>query len=45
MQILKLSINGILKEFLVEEHAMISSVLRDQAGLTGTKIGSTEYQR
>ncbi|MFI5150008.1 MAG: molybdopterin-dependent oxidoreductase [Bacteroidia bacterium] len=39
MKSLKLYINGIQKEFLVEEHATLSSVIRDQSMLTGTKVG------
>ncbi|MGP8215113.1 MAG: molybdopterin-dependent oxidoreductase [Bacteroidia bacterium] len=39
MQVVKLILNGIHKEFLINEHATLSSLLREQAGLTGTKTG------
>ncbi|CAG0962213.1 MAG: molybdopterin-dependent oxidoreductase [Bacteroidetes bacterium] len=39
MQKINLTINGRKHELLVGEHEMLSSVIRDKAGLTGTKIG------
>src|ERR1017187_6048828 len=39
MEKLQLTINGKKHTVLVEEHAMLSSVIREQIGLTGTKIG------
>ena len=39
MKVLKLNINGTKHELLVGEHEMLSSVIREKIGLTGTKIG------
>lgn len=39
MRILKLKINGVSREILVEEHESLASVLRERLNLTGTKIG------
>ncbi len=39
MKQLTLNINGARHDMLVDEHAMLSTVIRDQIGLTGTKIG------
>ncbi len=39
MKILKLNVNGKQHEVLVEEHEMLSHVIREKVGLTGTKIG------
>ncbi len=39
MKQLKLTINGKQIELLVGEHEMLSSVIREKAGFTGTKIG------
>ena len=39
MERIKLKINGKQHELLVESHEMLSAVLRDKIGLTGTKIG------
>ncbi len=39
MQVLKLTINGKKHELLVDEHEMLSKVIREKVGLTGTKIG------
>ena len=39
MQVLKLTINGKKHELLVGAHEMLSKVIREKVGLTGTKIG------
>ncbi len=39
MKILTLTINGVQYELLADDHEMLSSVIRNKAGLTGTKIG------
>ncbi len=39
MKQIKLKINGKQHEFLVNDHEMLSNVIREKAGLTGTKIG------
>src|ERR1039457_3127765 len=39
MKHIKLKINGKQHEFLVNDHEMLSNVIREKAGLTGTKIG------
>jgi 4-hydroxybenzoyl-CoA reductase alpha subunit len=39
MQQLKLKINGKQYHLLVEDHEMLSHVIREKAGLTGTKVG------
>lgn len=39
MRQLKLKINGKQYELLVDSHEMLSSLIRDKIGLTGTKIG------
>ena len=42
MQQISLQINGRQFHFLVEEHEMLSDVIRERAGLTGTKTGCSE---
>ena len=42
MQILKLTVNGKRYEVPAEAHEMLSSVLRERIGLTGTKIGCSQ---
>ncbi|TAL57376.1 MAG: 2Fe-2S iron-sulfur cluster binding domain-containing protein [Bacteroidetes bacterium] len=39
MKSLKLTVNGKYHEVLVGEHEMLSNVIREKIGLTGTKIG------
>ncbi len=39
MKQIKLKINGKQHVFLVNDHEMLSNVIREKAGLTGTKIG------
>ena len=39
MKQLKLTINSKQYNFLVNEHEMLASIIREKAGLTGTKIG------
>ncbi len=39
MKHIKLKINGKQHEFLVNDHEMLSNVIREKAGLTGTKVG------
>ncbi len=39
MKIVQLTINGMAHQVMVDEHEMLSTVLRDKLGLTGTKIG------
>lgn len=39
MEQLKLTVNGKKYELLVEPHEMLSKVIRERVGLTGTKIG------
>ncbi|NUM32448.1 MAG: molybdopterin-dependent oxidoreductase [Bacteroidetes bacterium] len=39
MKKISLNINGAIHELLVAEHEMLSNVIREKAGLTGTKIG------
>ncbi|HEY4800010.1 MAG TPA: molybdopterin cofactor-binding domain-containing protein [Bacteroidia bacterium] len=39
MQVLKLKVNGKSHEVLVGEHEMLSHVIREKIGLTGTKVG------
>ena len=40
MKVLKLTVNGKFHEVLVNEHEMLSNVIREKIGLTGTKIGA-----
>ena len=42
MKILKLIVNGKSHEVLVGDHEMLSSVIREKIGLTGTKIGCSQ---
>jgi 4-hydroxybenzoyl-CoA reductase subunit alpha len=39
MQQISLKINGKFFHFLVDDHEMLSHVIREKAGLTGTKVG------
>jgi len=39
MQKINITINGRKHELLIEEHEMLSNVIREKAALTGTKIG------
>lgn len=39
MRSLRLTVNGRFHEVLVDEHEMLSNVIREKIGLTGTKIG------
>ena len=39
MEHLKLTVNGKIYELLVDAHEMLSKVIRERIGLTGTKIG------
>ena len=42
MKILNLTVNGKVYETLVNEHEMLSHVIRERLGLTGTKIGCSQ---
>ncbi len=42
MKGLKLTVNGKAHEVLVSEHEMLSDVIREKIGLTGTKIGCSQ---
>src|SRR3989304_6503297 len=42
MKVLKLTVNGKSHEVLVSEHEMLSNVIREKIGLTGTKIGCAQ---
>ena len=42
MQQLSITINGTKHKILVEDHEMLSNVIREKAGLTGTKIGCNQ---
>jgi 4-hydroxybenzoyl-CoA reductase alpha subunit len=42
MKRIALTLNGVKHELLVGEHEMLSSVIREKAGLTGTKIGCSQ---
>ncbi len=42
MQVLKLTVNGKSHEVIVSEHEMLSNVIREKIGLTGTKIGCAQ---
>ncbi len=39
MRQIKLNINDVSYEFLVDEHEMLANTIRNRAGLTGTKLG------
>ncbi len=42
MKVINLIVNGSKHQLLVEEHQMLSHVIREQIGLTGTKIGCSQ---
>lgn len=42
MRSIKITINGVNHELLVSEHEMLSNVIREKIGLTGTKIGCSQ---
>lgn len=42
MKVLKLTVNGKKHEVLADEHEMLSNVIREKIGLTGTKIGCSQ---
>jgi len=39
MKVININVNGTQHQLLVEEHEMLSHVIREKVGLTGTKIG------
>ncbi len=42
MKVLELTVNKVQHQVLVDEHANLATVLRDNLGLTGTKLGCTQ---